>query len=139
VIMIYHILPTRLKAEEFIQGPQATATGAGDYISIDISKGYKSTAVANGIATIYQTDLEYYNGFVHKMDAVLDPPVLTIGQFLQNNPDKYSIFVGGLQRAGLMDTLTSLTNSSGVRNRLTLFCETNDVLQKAGITTFDNL
>src|SRR5581483_2069937 len=38
-----------------------------------------------------------------------------------------------------MDTLTSLTNSSGVRNRLTLFCETNDVLQKAGITTFDNL
>jgi uncharacterized surface protein with fasciclin (FAS1) repeats len=138
-IMIYHILPTRLKAEEFIQGPQTTATGAGDYISIDISKGYKSTAIANGIANIYQTNLEYYNGYVHKMDAVLDPPVLTIGEFLKNNPDKYSIFTAGLQKAGLMDTLSSLTNSSGIRIRLTLFCETNDVLQKAGISTFDNL
>lgn len=139
VIMIYHILPTRLKAEEFIQGPQATPTGAGDYISIDISKGYKSTAVANGVATIYQTNLQYYNGYVHKMDAVLDPPVLTIGQFLQNNPDKYSIFTGGLQRAGLMDTLTNLTNSAGIRTRVTLFCETNDVLKNAGTSSFDNL
>ena len=139
MIMIYHILPTRLKAEEFIQGPQATATGAGDYISIDISKGYKSTAVANGIDNIYLTNLQFYNGYVHKMDAVMDPPVLTIGQFLKNNPDKYSVFVGGLHRAGLMDTLTDLTNSSGTRIRLTLFAETNDVLQKAGITTFDNL
>jgi hypothetical protein len=38
-----------------------------------------------------------------------------------------------------MDTLTNLTNSAGVRTRLTLFCETNDVLQKAGINSFDNL
>lgn len=138
-IMMYHILPTRLKAEEFIQGPQATATGAGDYISIDISRGYKSTAIANGVANIYQTNLQFYNGYMHKMDAVLDPPVLTIGQFLKNNPDKYSVFVGGLQKAGLMDTLTNLTNSSGTRIRLSLFAETNDILQKAGITTFDNL
>jgi len=73
------------------------------------------------------------------MDAVLAPPVYTIGQFLNNNPDKYSILVGGLQRAGLMDTLTNLTNSQGVRSRLTLFAETNDVLRKAGIQNFDNL
>jgi uncharacterized surface protein with fasciclin (FAS1) repeats len=139
VIMTYHILPVRLKAEDFIQGPQATPTGGGDYISIDISKGYKSTAVANGIATIYQTDIEYYNGYVHKMDGVLDPPVLTIGQFLSSNPDKYSILIGGLQRAGLMDTLTNLTNSGGTRIRLTLFAETNDVLRQAGIQSFDNL
>jgi len=138
-LMNYHILQTRLKASGFIQGPQATTTGAGDYLSIDISKGYKTTAIANGVATIYQTDLEFYNGFVHKLDAVLDPPTLTIGEFLKNNPDKYSILIGGLTRAGLMDTLSSLTNSSGVRVRLTLFAETNDVLQKAGIQSFDGL
>lgn len=139
VIMDYHILPTGLAASSFIQGPQTVTTGSGDFISIDISKGYKSTAVANGIANIYQTDITYYNGFVHKIDAVLNPPVLTIGQFLQTYPDRYSIFVGGLKRANLMDTLINLTNASGIRTRLTLFAETNDVLQKAGITNFDNL
>jgi len=62
VIMTYHILPTRLKAEDFVQGPQLTSTGRGDYISIDISNGYKTNAVANGIANIYKTNMEYYNG-----------------------------------------------------------------------------
>ncbi|MBS1664652.1 MAG: fasciclin domain-containing protein [Bacteroidetes bacterium] len=138
-LMNYHILPTRLQASDFIQGPQATTTGAGDYLSIDISKGYKSQAIANGVARIYQTDLTYYNGYVHKLDAVLDPPTLTIGEFLKNNPDKYSILIAGLTKAGLMDTISSLTNAAGVRNRLTLFAETNDVLQKAGIQSFDNL
>ncbi|HEY6900136.1 MAG TPA: fasciclin domain-containing protein, partial [Puia sp.] len=138
-LLNYHILPTRLQASDFIQGPQATTTGAGDYLSIDISKGYKSNAVANGIAKIYQTDITFYNGYVHKLDGVLDPPTLTIGEFLKNNPDKYSILIGGLTKAGLMDTLTSLTNTGGVRTRLTLFAETNDVLQKAGIQSFDNL
>jgi uncharacterized surface protein with fasciclin (FAS1) repeats len=139
VIMTYHILPVRLKAQDFIQGPQSTPTGGGDYISLDISKGYKSSAVANGVATIYETNIEYYNGFVHKMDAVLDPPVLTIGQFLRNNPDKYSILIGGLEKAGLMDTLTDLTDINGTRIRLTLFAETNDVLQAAGINDFSAL
>jgi uncharacterized surface protein with fasciclin (FAS1) repeats len=138
-IMTYHILPTRLKAAEFIQGPQATATGRGDYITLDISKGYKSNTIANGKANVYQTDIEYSNGYVHKMDGVLDPPTLTIGQFMLQNADKYSIMIAGLQKAGFMDTLTALDNSSGTRIRLTLFAETNDVLQAAGIQNFDHL
>jgi uncharacterized surface protein with fasciclin (FAS1) repeats len=138
-IMTYHILPTRLRAAEFIQGPQATPTGRGDYITLDISQGFKSNTIANGKARVFLTDLEYANGYLHKMDGVLDPPTLTIGQFLTQNPDKYSIMIGGLQRAGLMDTLTNLTNSNNVRIRVTLFAETNDVLQAAGIQTFDNM
>lgn len=38
-----------------------------------------------------------------------------------------------------MDTLTNLTGVTGARTRLTLFAETNDVLQKAGVTSFDNI
>lgn len=138
-LMIYHVLPARLKASEFIQGPQTYATGRGDYITIDISKGYKSTALVNGKATAYQTDIEYSNGYLHKMDGVLDPPTLTIGQFMLQNPDKYSIMIGGLQRAKLMDTLVNLVNANNERIRLTLFAETNDVLKAAGITSFDNV
>ncbi len=138
-LMTYLILPTRLIAAQFIQGPQAVPTGRGDYITIDISKGYRTTATANGKATIYQTDIEFANGFVHKMDAVLDPPTLTIGQYLDQNKANYSVFMGGLARAGLMDTLSNLTDSRLARIRLTLFLESNDVLKKAGITTFDNM
>ncbi len=138
-VMTYHILPTRLVAAQFIQGPQGAATGRGDYITLDISKGYKSTAVANGKATIYETDIEFSNGFLHKMDGVLDPPTLTIGEFMKQNADQYSVFIKGLERIGMMDTLVNLNDAAGARIRLTVFAETNSVLQKAGITTFDNM
>lgn len=132
-IMTYHILPARLKAAEFVSGPQPISTGRGDFISIDISKGYKFNAIANGKAKIYQTDNEYSNGLLHKMDAVLDPPILTIGQFLAQNQNLYSQFSAGLQKAGLTDTVTNLNNAFGTRIRLTLFVESNATLQQAGI------
>jgi uncharacterized surface protein with fasciclin (FAS1) repeats len=138
-MLIYHILPTRLKSAEFIQGPQATPTGRGDFVTLDISQGYKDNTIANGIAKVYKTDIEYSNALVHKIDAVLNPPTLTIGEFLLQNQDKYSIMTAGLQRAGLMDTLTRLTDFRGDRIRLTLFAETNDVLKAAGIQNFDHL
>jgi uncharacterized surface protein with fasciclin (FAS1) repeats len=138
-ILVYHILPTRLKSAEFIQGPQATPTGRGDFLTLDISKGFKSNTIANGIAKVYETDIEYSNGFVHKIDAVLNPPTLTIGEFLNQNKNIYSIMIGGLTRVGLMDTLTRLTDWSGQRIRLTLFAETDEVLKEAGIQNFDNM
>lgn len=137
-LMIYHIIGTRLRSADFVPGPQTTATGRGDYIALDISRGTKTEALANGKARLYETDIEYSNGIVHKMDAVLDPPVLAIGAFLQQNP-QYSIMKGGLERAGLMDTLLALTNAQGDKIRLTLFAETNEVLTAAGITSFDNM
>ncbi|HEX6430934.1 MAG TPA: fasciclin domain-containing protein, partial [Niastella sp.] len=138
-ILVYHILPTRLKSAEFIQGPQATPTGRGDFITLDISKGFKDNTIANGIAKVYKTDIEYANALVHKIDGVLNPPTLTIGEFLLQNKDQYSIMIAGLERVKLMDTLTRLTDWSGQRIRVTLFAETNEVLQAAGIQNFDHL
>lgn len=141
-ILRYHIILAKpgdgpLAAANFIQGPQTTASASGDLINIDISKGFKSNAVANAVALIYNTDNEYFNGLLHKMDGVLDPPILTIGEFLLANPATFSIITSGLQKAGLMDTLTKLNNPQGVRTRLTLFAETNDVLRANGITDYN--
>ncbi len=137
-LMIYHILATRLRTTDFIPGPQTVTTGKGDFITLDLSRGIKSDALANGKARLYLTDIEFENGIVHRMDAVLAPPVLTIGEYLLQNP-QYSIMVAGLQRVGLMDTLVALKNPQGVRTNITLFAETNDVLTAAGITSFDNM
>jgi uncharacterized surface protein with fasciclin (FAS1) repeats len=142
-ILRYHIVLAKLgngplAAANFIQGPQETASASGDLINIDISKGFKSDAVANAVALIYSTDNEYYNGLLHKMDGVLDPPILTIGEFLIANPSTFSILTSGLQRAGLMDTLTKLNNPQGVRTRLTLFAETNEVLRANGINDYND-
>jgi uncharacterized surface protein with fasciclin (FAS1) repeats len=136
--MIYHIMQVRLKSGDFVQGPQPQPSGMGDFISLDISKGFKFNTIANGVANVYETDIEYANGLVHKMDAVLDPPTLTIGQFLDQNKDKYSIMIAGLKRANLWDTLSNLTDAGGQRIRLTFFAENNEVLQAAGITSFDS-
>lgn len=137
--LTYHIMQTRLKSSDFVQGPQLTPAGAGDFISLDISLGFKSNAIANGVAKVYKTDLEYSNALVHKIDAVLNPPTLSIGQFLEVNKDKYSIMIAGLKRANLWDTLTNLTDINGQRIRLTLFAETDDVFKAAGINTLDNM
>jgi len=136
--MIYHIMPVRLKSGDFVQGPQPQPSGMGDFISLDISQGFKFNTIANGVAHVYETDIEYSNGLVHKMDAVLDPPTLTIGQFLEQNSSSYSIMIAGLKRANLWDTLTNLTDVNGQRIRLTLFAENNAVLTAAGITSFDS-
>lgn len=141
-IIRYHIVLAKpgdgaLLAANFIQGPQSTASASGDLINIDISKGFKNNAVANAVALIYSTDNEYSNGLLHKMDGVLDPPILTIGEFLLANPATFSIITSGLQKAGLMDTLTKLNNPLGVRTRLTLFAETNDVLRANGINDYN--
>lgn len=138
-LMVYHIMQARLKSSDFIQGPQPKPVGAGDFISLDISRGYKFNTIANSVAKLYQTDIEYSNGLVHKMDGVLDPPTLTIGEFLEQNHDRYSIMIAGLKRANLWDTLTNLNDNLGNRIRITLFAEPNEVLQDAGITTFDNM
>lgn len=138
-LVVYHILPARVKSTQFIPGPQATPSGDNDFISLDISNGYKSNTIANGKALLYETDLEYSNGYLHKMDGVLDPPTITIGQFLLQNKDKFSIFTAGLQRAGLLDTLVNLENSAKQRIRLTVFAETNEVLQAAGINSYDDM
>ena len=138
-ILVYHILPARLKSAEFIQGPQATPTGRGDFVTLDISKGFKYNTIANGIAKVYETDIEYSNALVHKIDAVLNPPTLTIGEFLVQNKERYSIMIGGFERLKMMDTLTKLTDWRGDRIRLTLFAETNEVLQAAGIQDFNSM
>ncbi len=111
-LMTYHILGARLRSADFIPGPQTASTGRGDYIALDISRGTKTEALANGKARLYETDIEYSNGIVHRMDAVLDPPILTIGAFLEQNP-QYSVIKEGLQRAGLMDTLVAQTDAQG--------------------------
>jgi uncharacterized surface protein with fasciclin (FAS1) repeats len=137
--MIYHIMQVRLKSSEFVQGPQPQPSGQGDFISLDISKGYKFNTIANGIANVYKTDIEFSNALIHKIDAVLDPPTLTIGQILEQNKDKYSIMIEGLKRANLWDTINNLTDAFGNRIRLTLFAENDDVWKAAGITTLTTM
>ncbi len=137
--MIYHIMQTRLKSSDFVQGPQPQPSGMGDFISLDISKGFKFNTSANGIANVYETDIEYSNALIHKIDALLDPPTLTIGQYLEQNKDRFSVMIGGLKRANLWDTLNNLNDINGNRIRLTFFAENNDVLKAAGIQSFDNM
>lgn len=137
-LLVYHILPTRLKSSDFVQGPQPTPTGMGDFLSLDISKGFKFNTVANSVANVYQTDLEFSNALVHKIDAVLNPPTSTIGEFLEQNKETYSVMIAGLKRANLWDTINNLTDAAGTRIRITLFAESNQVLKAAGIESFDS-
>lgn len=151
LILQYHILPKRKKAIDFIQGTLPDSTVNGDYIKLDIGGGVSSGTIINSKAKIYNTNIEVSNAIIHKIDAVLDPPINTLADYLANTPS-LSILKAGMERAGLMDTLRTIRSLNALRpnplngpfklkTALTLFAETDDVFNAAGITleTINNM
>ena len=136
VILQYHIIQARKKSFDFQQGPISDSTVNGDFVVLDVSGGVINNTVVNDKGRLYSTDIEVTNGVLHKIDAVLDPPVLTIAESLSQDPE-YSMMVEGLKRVGLYDTLNTLTvlTQTGRRAKvkLTLFAESNAVLQAANV------
>jgi uncharacterized surface protein with fasciclin (FAS1) repeats len=136
IILQYHIIKSRKKTFDFQQGPISDSTVNGDYVVLDVSGGVLNSTMVNDKGRLYDTDIEVTNGVLHKIDAVLDPPVITIAEFLNQDPE-YSMLVAGLKRAGLYDTLNTLTSLTPtgrkLKTKLTLFAESNAVLQAANV------
>ena len=122
--------------------------------------------ILGGKATILSSDNVTVNGLVHIIDNVIPRTDKPIGDILDQNQELYSIFSKALQLTGLADSLLTYTkgefefkqlareNYSGIlypasgvgstaidecKVGYTLFAETDEVMQKNGINSIEDL
>ncbi len=144
-VMLYHIYALQYGSSFFLTGSLPVTTVEGDYIGMDISKGLKNT-VLNNTVNVIKLDVPVTNGVVHVIDDVLEPPVNTLYSWIRSQP-QYSIIAEAFQKTGAdLDILSKVEfdNSQIIyglpfKKMKTIFLETNDVLSKAGINSFDDL
>lgn len=131
-IFEYHILPVKKMSDVFQNGimNDVDTTINGDRLLLDISKGLDQVVV-NNRAEIVESDIEAWNGVIHVMDEVLEPPTMTVGEYLEVNPH-FSKFVSFLKENDIFDTLTyrRLPVYPYSRNEFTVMALTNSQMDK---------
>lgn len=108
-ILTYHIQATRRSYVEIPLGPNAnmvTQGGLTQYASRKLPPG-KTIAYINGVAVV-EPDIVASNGYLHVIDQVLIPPLLTTAQTLANVPN-YARFYQALVRTSTSTTINPLT------------------------------
>lgn len=144
-ILRYHIYSQKFESKVFQTGSLPAVTISGDLIKMDISQGLRNTYLNNTVK-IDSIDIAVTNGVVHTINGVLEPPSSSIYGYLAGNP-QYSIMAEAVNRTGMDTALLKKMNYdnnqivNGLKSKrwITAFFETNDVLNKAGINSFNDL
>ncbi len=139
-IFEYHILPVLKMTETFENGimNEQDTTVNGDRLLLDISNGLDQVLI-NNRSEIVESDIEAWNGVIHVVDQVLEPPRITVGEYLEGNSE-FSSFVQFLKNEGVFDTLlyrrTPIYPYS--RNEFSIIALTNAQMETLG-TYIDSL
>ncbi|MDB5121792.1 MAG: beta-Ig-H3/fasciclin [Sphingobacteriales bacterium] len=144
-LLEYHLYGRTYTSSVFQTGSLPTITVQGDYISMNIKDGVKN-AVLNGTTKVVKLDIQVTNGVVHSIDDVLEPPLNTVNSLIKSLP-QYSIMAEAFEKTGLGVTLldpvaydpANIQYGKPAKKMRTVFLETNDVLNAAGIYSFADL
>lgn len=137
-LVMNHIIPTRVETNNIVVGSFPSPNAIGDYIVTEFSG---TDIILNKSAMIVDRDIENLNGMTHVIDKVLDPQNFTVYEVLANDPE-YSIFSAALEKAGLDDTLSTVSIPFGtkdVRTRFTILAVHDSIFQNRGINSVDDL
>ncbi|MBX3734074.1 MAG: fasciclin domain-containing protein [Verrucomicrobiae bacterium] len=96
-ILLYHVVPGRVRSTDLVVGPVITAQGAAATITLEGGPRIDD-------ADIIATNVEASNGVIHVLDSVILPPP-TLVEIAAGNPD-FSTLVTAVQAAGLVETLS---------------------------------
>ena len=131
-IFEYHILPFEISTLNFQNGLMAEAdtTANGDLLYIDLSGGLENIKV-NNKAIIVEGNIEAWNGILHIVDHVLDPPLRSVADFL-GSQEKYHQFYQFLDKYGIIDTLKQLRQLEYpyIRNQFTIMAIPGKAMDK---------
>jgi uncharacterized surface protein with fasciclin (FAS1) repeats len=127
----YHVIPGKIKKADFLIGPNAR------YLSLSNDSLFETTVIGNstdiflnGKSKIVSADILTTNGFIHKVDGVLLPPVFLIDSIIHADPN-YSYLAAAVDMAGLRTFFKT--------RRSTLFAPTNHAFIDAGFATIDSI
>lgn len=141
-IVKFHVLPTQYTTMDFGEGALPDTTLTGDRLSAVFSEIGRQIQI-NKTTTIIQKDIVLPNGVVHMVDKVMPPLNFSVGQWVKDNADKFSIMARALEETKIDETLDSLMGytSSGnpYRKWYTLFAIPDVILAQQGINSFEDL
>lgn len=111
----YHIVRDTIQSSEFVDGRLPMATMLGKYLTTKTVQNGDSAPVirVNRQANIIQKDIRVANGIIHKIDYVLTPNPLTVGEMIESLPDSYSLYKSIMAESGVLDSL-KLNNAPAV-------------------------
>ncbi|TKG96671.1 fasciclin domain-containing protein [Puteibacter caeruleilacunae] len=132
-IVEYHIIPKKKLAESLESGPLPAqdTTINGDRLQVDLSKGVNNITI-NFQSTFDEYNIEVWNGVVHVVDGVIEPPVNNVGEWLRANND-FSMFADLCEEVGIMDTISTKRIKQAekfVNKEFTVFALDNSVLEE---------
>lgn len=117
----YHLLNKKINTNVFIHGPLPSPTAYEEkYLIADISGSYESIRL-NNVATIKESNINFNNGFVNVLDAVLPPPTQSVYEMMVQS-GKYNTMLSIFEETDLIDYLkdsvvTVLVESDEALNR----------------------
>ncbi|WP_099365735.1 fasciclin domain-containing protein [Sphingobacterium sp. 1.A.4] len=118
----YHLLDKRINTNEFTHGPLPSPTSYSlKYLIADISESYNAIKL-NNVATIVESNINFNNGFINILDAVLPPPTSSIYDMLVES-GKYNTMLSIFEETDLTKYLKDSV--------VTLLIETDDALKKS--------
>ncbi|MBC8156154.1 MAG: fasciclin domain-containing protein [Bacteroidetes bacterium] len=133
-----HIIRDTLTTKSFKDGKLPLITMYGQYLLGGVTFANNTSSYSiNRQALVLETNITASNGFLHVIDNVLKPATLTLAATLEKDPN-YSIFTEAIKQTGYYDSLNIVVADLDKR-WTTVLAESNSVLGKAGITSFDAL
>ena len=132
----FHIINDTIQTSDFVDGRLSTKTLLGKYLT---SKT-ETTTTGSGIrmnrqGLITEKDITCANGYINKIDQMLSPNKLTVGQEIMNLPDTYSLFKSVMEETGWIDSLSTTTDDTWT----TVFAQNDSAFNDVGITSLDEL
>jgi len=131
--MKFHLVRDTIQTSEFVDGRLGTATMLGKYLTTKtvINSSLIPVLQINRQATVLTKDLVLGNGILDKIDNVLTPNPLTVGEMIDQLPANYSLFKSIMKETGLTDTLTV---NKGDNVWYTVFLQSNESFATQGVT-----
>ena len=141
-LLAYHIIPGNKYDHTAFTGKLTDSTASGDYLTIKpVEEGGINAIYINNYSLIVQKDIEVINGFIHKIDRLLDPITITVGDVIHKN-ERYSIFSAALKECGLDDLLSSRSRVVGIttiKDYKTVFVVSDSIFKENGIQSLEDL
>lgn len=128
----FHIANDTLKTSDFVDGKLPEATLSNKYLTTKTEvtgEGAKIRVNRQGLIT--KKDIYCANGYIHKIDQVLTPNALTIGEEIENLPEDFALFKKVMKKTGWTDALSDKKETGWY----TVFVQSDEAFAKVGIKT----
>lgn len=140
-LMRYHIVPGNAYTHSSFAGQIPDTTASGDYLTIKYRTGGINAMYVNDTALIIRKDITALNGYIHKIDRLLDPITISVWDIINGN-ENYSIFREAIKLCELeqwMQSRNKTINQATIRDYKTVFIPSDETFKAAGIQSVEDL